>query len=72
MPSITFTLRDKNDKKTFDIRFASALSQESIASTDLEPFLGEWVHVEEKVLYGEEGTVEITLSRKRIPTEVYF
>jgi hypothetical protein len=65
MPSITYTLRDKNDKKTFDIRFASALTQESIASTDLEPFLGEWVHVEEKILYGEEGTIEITLSRKR-------
>ncbi|WP_405350136.1 fibronectin type III [Nonlabens sp. Asnod3-H03] len=70
MPTLTYTLRDKNDKKSFDIRFSKFLTQESIASTDLEPFLGEWIMVKEIITYGEEGKLEVTLSRKRDQKEL--
>ncbi|MGB5983050.1 MAG: heparin lyase I family protein [Nonlabens sp.] len=65
MPTITYTLRDKNDKKTFSIRYAKDLNQEDMKTVDLEPFLGEWIHAREEITYGEEGSLEITLSRKR-------
>ncbi len=65
MPTLTYTLRDKRDKKTFDIRHSVNLEQESIISTDLEPFLGEWIVVEETIVFGEKGSLDVTLSRKR-------
>lgn len=70
MPTLTYTLRDKNDKKSFDIRFSKFLTQESIASTDLDPFLGEWITVKEIITYGEEGKLEVTLLRKRDQKEL--
>ena len=65
MPTITYTLRDKNDIKTFDIRYAANMSQETVVSANLEAFLGEWIVAEETIVYGEKGSIEITLSRKR-------
>jgi len=65
MPTLTYTLRNKNDQQYFEIRFAERMQQETIVSEGLEPFLGEWIQVEEKITYGEQGSLEITLSRKR-------
>jgi hypothetical protein len=65
MPTITYTLRDKKDKKTFSIRHSTFLTQEDVATTSLEPFLGEWIEVIETIVYGEKGSIDVTLSRKR-------
>lgn len=64
MPLITFTAR-KGSPNKMQLRYAKNTSQITRKSVDLEPFLGEWVEVYEKVLYGEEGTYEMTITRLR-------
>ncbi len=64
MPMLTFSPRKKKIN-TFEIRYALLDTAENIASVPLEPFLGEWIVAEETIVYGEEGSLEITLSRKR-------
>ncbi|WP_124980268.1 heparin lyase I family protein [Nonlabens xiamenensis] len=65
MPNLTFTLRDKSDRQSFELRYASADQQQTLVRQDMADFLGEWIHVEEKILFGEDGRLEVTLSRKR-------
>jgi len=65
MPTITYTLRDKNDKRSFQLRYAANMNQETILEEELDQFLGEWIEVTESITYGEKGSLEITLSRKR-------
>ena len=38
-------------------------STTTIASTDLSDFLGNWVEVEEKARFGEDGSYEVTITR---------
>lgn len=38
-------------------------STTTIASTDLADFLGNWVEVEEKARFGEDGSYEVTITR---------
>lgn len=62
MPLITLTPR-KSSTNSLQIRYAKNTSQTTIKQVALAPFLGEWVEVKEKVLYGEEGTYEIQITR---------
>ena len=62
MPLITFTPR-KSSANTMQIRYAENTSQTTIHSVDLSLFLGEWVEVYEKVLYGESGSFELRITR---------
>lgn len=64
MPILTFSPRKKK-VNTFDVRYALLDTAETLVSVPLEPFLGEWIVAEETIVYGEEGSLEITLSRKR-------
>ncbi|MFA9391009.1 MAG: T9SS type A sorting domain-containing protein [Prolixibacteraceae bacterium] len=62
MPLITLTPR-KSSTNSLQIRYAKNTSQTTIKQVALAPFLGEWLEVKEKVLYGEEGTYEIQIKR---------
>jgi hypothetical protein len=62
MPLITLTPR-KSSTNSLQIRYAKNTSQTTIRQVPLAPFLGEWLEVKEKVLYGEEGTYEIQIKR---------
>lgn len=62
MPLITLTPR-KSSTNSLQIRYAKNTSQTTIKQVPLAPFLGEWLEVKEKVLYGEEGTYELQIKR---------
>lgn len=62
MPLITLTPR-KGSTNSLQIRYAKNTSQTTIRQVALAPFLGEWLEVKEKVLFGEEGTYEIQIKR---------
>lgn len=64
MPLLTFTARKKKITR-FEVRHGVRNAQETLASIDLNDLKGQWIAVEETVVYGEEGSLEITLSRKR-------
>jgi hypothetical protein len=62
MPLITLTPR-KSSTNSLQIRYAKNTSQTTIKQVPLAPFLGEWLEVKERVLYGEEGTYDIQIKR---------
>lgn len=64
MPLITFTPR-KSSTNSLQIRYAKNTSQTTIKQVALAPFMGEWVEVQEKVLYGEDGVYELQIKRVR-------
>lgn len=62
MPLITLTPR-KGSTNSLQIRYAKNTSQTTIEQVPLAPFLGEWLEVNEKVLFGEEGTYKIQIKK---------
>jgi hypothetical protein len=60
MPLITLTTRLGSPDR-LELRYAEALSQTTLASTNLTPFKGQWVEVIETVKYGENGTYDIKI-----------
>lgn len=65
MPLITLTVRKATPDK-LELRYAAALSQNSVAKTNLQPFKGNWVEVIETVVYGELGVGKYTISIKKV------
>lgn len=64
MPLLTFTLRKKKSGDLFQVRYAPHLDQEDLLSVPLSPFLGNWVTVEETIVYGEARKAFYNLSIK--------
>ncbi|WP_372933901.1 T9SS type A sorting domain-containing protein [Mariniphaga sediminis] len=62
MPLITLTPR-KSSTNSLQLRYAKNTSQTTIKQVALAPFLGNWVEVKEKVLYGEQGSYELQIKR---------
>jgi len=62
MPMYTLTTRKGNPDK-LELRYAETDSQVTLTKTDLTPFIGTWLEVTEKIVYGTSGTYEITIKR---------
>ena len=62
MPQITLTTRDGNPDQ-LELRYAESLTQVTLDKVDLAPFLGTWCEATERVLFGENGTYEIKITR---------
>lgn len=62
MPLVTLTTR-KGSPDELELRYAEALSQETLKEVDLAPFIGTWCEATETVTYGESGTYEMIIKR---------
>ena len=60
MPMYTLTTRKGNPDR-MELRYAETDQQITLTQTDLTPFLGQWVTVEESVLYAHNGAYRLTL-----------
>ena len=65
MPLFTLTARKGNPDK-LELRYASALVQFTLQQMDLAPFKGEWVSVEETILYDEVGLGTYTIVMTKV------
>ncbi|MGQ1783554.1 T9SS type A sorting domain-containing protein [Saccharicrinis sp. GN24d3] len=61
MPLMTLTAR-KGTPDKLELRYAEALSQETIYQADLTPFKGYWVLATERITYGETGEYSINIT----------
>lgn len=62
MPMYTITLRKSNPDR-LELRFAETNRQITLKQTNLAPFKGVWLEVEETITYGENGNYSITITR---------
>lgn len=62
MPMYTLTTR-KGTPDILQLRYAETDSQRTLAETNLAPFVGHWIDVEETVKYGESGTYNMVLKK---------
>ncbi len=62
MPMYTITLR-KSTPDRLELRYAETESQITLQQTDLAPFKGVWLEVEETITYGNMGSYTIEISR---------
>ena len=64
MPQITFTARKGRDgaPDRFELRYAKNRKQRTLKWVPLEPFLGQWVAVEERITYGENGRFKVQVN----------
>ncbi len=60
MPLITLTARSTNK---LQLRYAEYSTQSTIHEVDLKPFLGHWVEVSERIVFGENGAYNIAIKR---------
>jgi len=60
MPLITLTARKANPDK-LELRYSSALDQNTLTSVPLDAFKGNWVEVTETVTYGEKGNAKFSM-----------
>lgn len=72
MPLITLTTR-KGSPDLLQLRYSEHLTQVTLTEIDLAPFKGNWVEVEETVVYGEQevGTYEVVISDVKSKKEVF-
>lgn len=61
-PMYTLTAR-KGSPDQLELRYAELDDQITLIKTDIEPFIGNWVSVEETIEYGRDGTYEIEIKR---------
>ena len=67
-PVITFTaVTQSNGKQQFQVRYIGptpdATGNVYLGRTDLDPFLGEWVEAEERIVFGTTGSYTLTIKR---------
>ncbi len=62
MPMYTLTTRKGNPDR-LELRYAETDAQVTLKQTDLAPLIGTWLDVTETILYGIDGTYEITIKR---------
>lgn len=62
MPMYTITLRKSNPDR-LELRYAETDSQITLKQTDLEPFKGVWLEVEETITYGASGSYSMEITR---------
>jgi len=62
MPQITLTTRAGNPDQ-LELRYAETLTQVTLDKVDLEPFKGTWCEATERVLFGENGSYSIEITR---------
>jgi len=62
MPVITLTLRHGSPDE-FELRYAADSVQITLSEVDLNPFKGEWAAVTEDVVYGENGSYSIQITK---------
>ena len=62
MPLVTLTTR-KGNPDELELRYAEALSQETLHEVDLAPFIGTWCEAKETVTYGESGIYQLEIKR---------
>ena len=58
MPLVTLAARKgkAGQPDRFELNYAERLKQGTIYWVELQPFLGQWVAVTERIAYGETGT----------------
>lgn len=63
MPLITLTARKGRAGKPdrFELRYAERSKQTTLHWVELEPFLGRWVAVSERIVYGEKGGYRVRI-----------
>lgn len=62
MPMYTLTTR-KGTPDQLELRYAETDTQVTLTQTDLSPFIGEWLEVNETISYGSNGSYSITIER---------
>jgi len=62
MPMYTLTTRKGNPDR-LELRYAETSTQVTLAQTSLAPLVGTWLEVTETIIYGIEGTYDLTIKR---------
>jgi len=74
-PLMTFTCYSKGNKgqQVFRLRYDNRNADGSVtlAETDLAPFLGKWVEVEETVTFGAKGKYAVTIKNVKNGSEIF-
>ncbi len=65
MPMITFTTRSVSDKQEFQVIYVAPSNESTgnvyLKKVDLGPFLGNWVGVEEDIIFGSQGSYQLKI-----------
>lgn len=66
MPMITLTLRRKSTTERLEVIHIDSKNEKTyLADTDLFPLKGEWIEVEEKMIFGNHGKYQLKISRQK-------
>ena len=71
MPLYTITLR-KSTPDRLELRYAETDSQITLQQTDLAPFKGVWLEVEETITYGDSGSYTIEINRANDGENLFY